>query len=86
MRRNLEHVKILLDLIQTHANTSGLYMMDLLPIWEATSGNKDFLLREDECIYLVNLCADAGLLTITGGEQIQLTWAGHDYLDSFMRK
>jgi len=86
MRRNLEHVKHLLDIIQAHADQSGIYLIDLLPIWEATSGKQDILLREDECIYLLDRCGDAGFLTITGGNLIQLTWSGHDYLDSVTAK
>jgi hypothetical protein len=86
MRRNLEHVKHLLDLIQAHADEAGIYLIHLLPKWEATSGKQDILLREPECIYLIDRCADAGFLTISGGNLIQLTWAGHDYLDSLTLK
>jgi hypothetical protein len=86
MRRNLEHVKHLLDLIQAHATEYGINMLDLQPKWEATSGKQDILLRESELIYLLNRCEEAGFISISGGNTIQLTWAGHDYLDSVTAK
>ena len=82
MRRNLNHVKHLLDLVQAHADEEGISMIDLLPKWEASSGNPEVSLLEPELIYLVNRCADVGYLAVNGGHSVQLTWAGHDYLDS----
>ncbi|MCU1752165.1 DUF2513 domain-containing protein [Pseudomonas sp. 6D_7.1_Bac1] len=86
MRRNLDHVKHLLDLVQAYANEDGIYLVELLDKWSSSSGNPDKPLDEPECIYLANLCAGAGFLSIAGSNLIQLTWAGHDYLDSITIK
>lgn len=82
MRRNLKHVKHLLDLVQAYGGETGIYLNDLLPKWEESSGNPDVPLEKSECIFLINLCADAGFLTISGSDEVQLTWSGYDYLDS----
>ena len=82
MRRDLKLIKHLLDMIQAYADRDGIYLHHLIPKWEASSGNPDKPLSEDELIYHLNLCGNAGLLAIDGGNLIQMTWAGHDYLDA----
>jgi hypothetical protein len=82
MRRDLSLVKHLLDMVQAHADHSGIYLIDLVPKWEGASGNPDKALTEDQLVYLLNRCAEAGYLSIGSGNLIQMTWAGHDYLDS----
>ena len=86
MRRNLKHVKHLLDLVQAYADETGTYLHDLLPKWEESGGNPEAPLEKAECVFLINLCADAGFLTVSGGNEIQLTWAGYEYLDSVTAK
>ena len=82
MRRDLKLVKHLLDMVQAYADHEGIYLTVLAPKWESSSGNPDKSLSYEELIYHVNLCANAGFLSIEGGSQIQMTWAGHEYLDA----
>lgn len=82
MRRNLEHVKHLLALVEAHADHQGIFRDALVERWEASGGNPQLPLEEAECVYLVNRCTEAGFLSVSGGTIIQLTWKGHDHLDS----
>ena len=87
MRRNLEHVKHLLDLIQAYADKEGIYYSDLVEKWEQSGGSPNNPLAEPECNYLTDRCAEAGFITIKGGMNlVQLTWHGHEYLDSVTPK
>lgn len=83
MRRKLDRVKHLLDLVQAYANHKGVEFNELTQKW-IDSG--DGVLEEPECLYLVALCKDAGFLSesidLFGARLIQMTWSGHDYLDS----
>jgi hypothetical protein len=85
MRRNLEKVKHLLDLVQAHADQHGVLFDELAIKWQETGGGQP--MQQSECFYLVTLCKDAGFLKesvapFDGGRLIQMTWSGHEYLDS----
>jgi hypothetical protein len=85
MKRNLSKVAILLRLIETHADEVGILLGTLKRRWKAVGPPK--AMRYSECFYLLTICKSAGLITegyyFTGQRIFQLTWAGHEYLDSF---
>ncbi|MEE4148392.1 hypothetical protein [Pseudomonas viridiflava] len=81
MKRDLKHVKHLLDLVQAYAGPSGIDLEELEEKWCASGGKPETPLAEREMRYLVRLCTGAGFLTSNSGS-VQLTWSGHDYLDS----
>ncbi|MCI8210642.1 hypothetical protein AUC61_13970 [Pseudomonas sp. S25] len=64
MKRDLQHVKHLLELIQAHADVDGVYYDELEVKWQQSGGNAAVPLRPSECNYLLNRCADAGFITI----------------------
>lgn len=85
MRRNLENVKHLLDLVQAYADQHGVLYEELAIKWQESGGGRP--MQESECFYLVALCKQAGMLNESvapfhGGRLIQLTWSGHEYLDA----
>ncbi|WLH42101.1 hypothetical protein [Pseudomonas sp. FP2254] len=85
MRRNLDRVKHLLDLVQAYADHDGILVNELKVKWAESGGGQT--LPEEELLYLSALCVHEGLLnmsekTYAGGRLIQMTWKGHDYLDS----
>lgn len=85
MKRDLKRVIHLLNLVQAHADHKGIAVSALVEQWTASS--KRVRLEESECLYLIELCAEARLLiestvNFTGGKVVQLTWKGHDYLDA----
>ncbi|WP_369991301.1 hypothetical protein [Pseudomonas xanthosomatis] len=82
MRRDLKLVKHLLDMVQAYADHEGVYLSVLLPKWESSSGDSENPLSYDQLVYHVNLCANAGFISVETGNIIQMTWAGHEYLDA----
>lgn len=82
MRRNIQLVVKLLQLLETHADEYGIYLYQLEGLWTEASPDPESPLSVSELMYLINRSSEAGLVSIGDGNLIQLTWAGHDYLDA----
>lgn len=85
MRRQNKHIKHVLDLVQAEADLLGITTEMLVQRFLDTDGGHQA--TQQEVRYAITLAAEAGLLkpvrlTAMTEAGVQLTWAGHDYLDA----
>ena len=85
MRRQETHIKHVLDLVQAEADVIGITTERLVQRFLDTDGGHQ--VTQQEVRYAIALATEAGYLApveltpmVEAG--VQLTWAGHDYLDA----
>lgn len=82
MRRNLSRVQHLLELIEELADRRGISLDRLRDEWVSTRDSTGEPLSDDEFEYLCELVQRQGFIRNGLGREVQLTWSGHDYLDT----
>jgi hypothetical protein len=85
MKRNKKHIKHLLDLVQAEANSEGVSTAFLVQKFLDTSGGHP--VEKEDVRYAIFQAIDGGLLKSVKlsdfmEQGVQLTWIGHDYLDT----
>ncbi|WHS63120.1 DUF2513 domain-containing protein [Pseudomonas sp. G2-4] len=84
MKRDQKYVKHLLDLVQAEASLDGITKERLVQRFVDTDGGHG--VTQQEARYTLSLAIDAGFLKAVKATNmlelvVQLTWAGHDYID-----
>lgn len=89
MQRNQKYIKHLLSLVQAEASLDGITNEVLVQRFVDTDGGHK--VNHQEARYALLLAVDAGFLkqvklTHMVEPGVQLTWAGHDYIDAANEK
>ncbi|UZE12771.1 DUF2513 domain-containing protein [Pseudomonas sp. B21-053] len=80
MRRNLNKVRHLLELIEKCPEHRGVHREALADLWIESGNTANPPLDWNEFTYLLERCIEAGKVSVRTG-YVVLTWDGHDWLD-----
>lgn len=79
MRRDLNKVRHLLEILEKRADENGMSRQSLSELWIESGRHAEPPLNVAEFSYLVARLMEAGF--ISHNKAFQLTWDGHDWLD-----
>lgn len=80
MRRDLNKVRHLLELLEQRADDRGMSRQGFSELWIESGQDTEPPLNSAEFSYLVARSMEAGFIS-HGSNGFQLTWNGHDWLD-----
>jgi len=80
MRRDLNKVRHLLELLEKRADEKGMSRQILTELWKESGKDAVPPLDTPEFSYLIARTMEAGLIS-HGSHGFQLTWNGHEWLD-----
>ncbi|MBX6689029.1 hypothetical protein I8746_05380 [Pseudomonas sp. USTB-Z] len=80
MRRDLNKVRHLLELLEKRADEKGMSRQALTELWKESGKSAVPPLDTPEFSYLIARTMEAGFIS-HGSHGFQLTWNGHEWLD-----